>query len=356
MRFPDRVLLLALAAAVAATAAPCPQAVAPAAAAEAQTELEKRAEAIRDSVTAVRFGRKLHALLLADNIKGLWAEFDERARSVAGGFDKFEKAYKTAQEKYGTFRYCLRDGGKQQEGRVLYNAYCVYSKASVPPVVRIAFTPEGKIDGLSIRDEAKPHDSDFADYRCKTELRLPVGGEWTVTAGGRTLEQNYHAALPPECFAVDFTLVKDGAAAINEGTANDFFYSFGQPVLAPAAGKVVWAADGVPDNSPGRPNLDKPVGNAIVIDHGNGEFSMLSHLKQWSVFVRVGQTVAPGDIIAMCGNSGAVGEPHVQYQLMNGPRPEEAECLPAAFVGYEADGQPVERGEPLKGQRVRNPE
>jgi murein DD-endopeptidase MepM/ murein hydrolase activator NlpD len=118
----------------------------------------------------------------------------------------------------------------------------------------------------------------------------------------------------------------------------------------------VWAADGVDDSSPGKTNLAKPYGNTVVIDHGNGEYSVLSRLKRWTVFVRVGQQVASGDTLALVGNSGASGEPHVQYQLQNGPKPQEADCLPAFFVDYVADDQSVARGEPLAGQRVRRQE
>jgi murein DD-endopeptidase MepM/ murein hydrolase activator NlpD len=333
---------------------PTPQpAVKPDPATAPDPNLEKTAAAIRDSSAAVGHGRRQHALLLAGNGKGLWDQFSEPGRAAAGGFGKFEKAFKEGTEEFGDFQYCLRDGGRRQEGRILYNAYCRYSKAPVPLVVRIAFDPDGKISGFSVRNEARPYDSKFENYQPKTELRLPVRGEWLVTAGGRTMEQNYHAVLPDERFALDFAVVKDGNRAVSGGGANDYYYSYGQPVVAPAAGKIAWAADGVADNAPGKTNLNKPYGNALVIDHGNGEFSVLSCLKRWSVFVRVGQDVASGDTLALCGNSGASGEPHVQYQLQNGPKPQAADCLPAVFADYVADDQPVTRGELVSGQRVR---
>ena len=42
------------------------------------------------------------------------------------------------------------------------------------------------------------------------------------------------------------------------------------------------------------------------------------------------------------------------YHLQDGPAFPDAESMPAAFVNYLADGVPVARGEPVKGQRVRN--
>jgi murein DD-endopeptidase MepM/ murein hydrolase activator NlpD len=90
-----------------------------------------------------------------------------------------------------------------------------------------------------------------------------------------------------------------------------------------------------------------------VIDHGNGEFSVLSHLQRDSVRVGVGDRVRAGDAIARCGNSGASTEPHVQYHLQDGPVIGTGLGLPAHFRGYTADGDAVERGEPRRGQFVR---
>ena len=71
-------------------------------------------------------------------------------------------------------------------------------------------------------------------------------------------------------------------------------------------------------------------GNHVVIDHRNGEFSMLAHLKQGSVRVKPGESVKQGQSIAAVGVSGSAEEPHLHYELRNGSG-FDAEGLPSYF-------------------------
>ena len=68
-----------------------------------------------------------------------------------------------------------------------------------------------------------------------------------------------------------------------------------------------------------------------------------------------GDRVKPGQFLGSCGNSGNTSEPHIHYHLQDRPGfdPAHAEGLPAQFRSYLADGKPVERGEPVKGQVIR---
>jgi murein DD-endopeptidase MepM/ murein hydrolase activator NlpD len=71
-------------------------------------------------------------------------------------------------------------------------------------------------------------------------------------------------------------------------------------------------------------------GNYIVIDHGNGEFSQLGHLKNGSVTVRTGDRVRQGQVIAQAGASGTSLFPHLHYQLVTRPG-VDGEGLPPRF-------------------------
>jgi len=60
-------------------------------------------------------------------------------------------------------------------------------------------------------------------------------------------------------------------------------------------------------------------GNTIVIDHGNGYSTAYSHLGK--IYVRKGQIVRRGDIIAQSGNTGLSLAPHLHYEVRhNGMR------------------------------------
>ncbi|HEY0037040.1 MAG TPA: M23 family metallopeptidase, partial [Longimicrobium sp.] len=111
--------------------------------------------------------------------------------------------------------------------------------------------------------------------------------------------------------------------------------------------------DGIADNVPGQMNATQVVGNHLIVDHGTGEYSVLAHLRSGSVAVRTGDRVTRGQRLGECGNSGNSSEPHLHYQLQDGPEMGSSAGLPAQFTDYLADGQPVDRGEPVQGQAIR---
>lgn len=306
-----------------------------------------------DSSAALAKARALHEAIRSSDVPRLWREFDPRMRAAFGDEAGFDKALQQIRSQVGRLSDCVRDEVKKESGLLVYTAYCRFDNTATPLVLLIAFDREGAIAGLWVKPEAKAYQSPYLSYESRTRLRLPFYGEWTVFWGGRTLEQNYHAVTADQRFAYDLLITKQGSSHVGDGAHNTDYYAFGSPILAPAAGKVAWVEDGVPDNYPGRMNPARPVGNCVVLDHGQGEFSLFAHLKNGSVRVKPGQEVAQDDTLGLCGNSGNSSEPHLHYHLQNGPTPLRAEGLPAPFVDFVADGKAVERGEPVKGQRIR---
>lgn len=242
-------------------------------------------------------------------------------------------------------------------GMTVYVRTARFSAAPMELDVTVVTDSAGMIHGFGVRPAParEPAASQYLDYETKTALRLPFTGEWYVFWGGRTLEQNYHSAHPSQRFAYDIVIRRDGSSHQGDGTALEQYYCWGQPVVAPGAGTVTTAFDTLPDEAIGSMDPANPAGNHVIIDHGNGEFSLLAHLRQGSVPVEVGARVEPGQKIGECGNSGNTTEPHLHYHLQDGPVFGRAESMPAFFNGYVADGQPVQRGEPLKGQTIRQP-
>jgi murein DD-endopeptidase MepM/ murein hydrolase activator NlpD len=220
------------------------------------------------------------------------------------------------------------------------------------------FTQGGRISGAWVGPSPTPAATPYEAYSTKTPLRLPFGrpegGGWYVSWGGRDAIHNYHVIAADQRFAYDFLLTRGGDFAKAGGRRNEDHYCWNQPVLAPAAGRIVSAVGGLPDNpAPGQktPGVAPP-GNHVVIDHGNGEHSLLAHFRHGTLRVRVGQRVAAGQVLGLCGNSGNSSQPHVHYHLQTGGKFGEGLGLPAFFNGYEADGVLVPRGEPQRGQVV----
>lgn len=147
-------------------------------------------------------------------------------------------------------------------------------------------------------------------------LRLPLdpGVWWVVQGGGRWL--NHHHAVPPQRWAVDLVKLRpDGTRAAGPRGDREVgaYAAYGARLYAPCGGTVVRAADGWPDQAPGRAVFAPPAGNHVVIDTGR-ERVLLAHLRPGTVRVKAGDRVAAGDLIGEVGNSGNSTEPHLHLQ------------------------------------------
>jgi len=220
--------------------------------------------------------------------------------------------------------------------------------------------------GNNTSDNEKEAPSRFLDYQTKTDLQFPIKGETLIFWGGRTIKENYHASTRDQRFALDIVALEKGHPVINlnevneediktyngDESKNENYYIFGREIVATGIGTIVSTRNNVVDNIPGEENENVPEGNNVVIDHGNGEFSMFAHLKYHSVVVHKGDNVTPGDVLGLCGNSGSSSEPHLHYHLQNTKEWLNAEGLPAQFQNYIANGNFVNRGEPVRGQII----
>jgi murein DD-endopeptidase MepM/ murein hydrolase activator NlpD len=94
----------------------------------------------------------------------------------------------------------------------------------------------------------------------------------------------------------------------------DFASPAGAIIRAPAAGRVVLVA---------------PLyftGNTVVIDHGEGLYSILAHLQRASV--REGQDVMRGETIGLVGATGRATGPHLHWSVrLGGSRVDPASVL-----------------------------
>jgi murein DD-endopeptidase MepM/ murein hydrolase activator NlpD len=267
-----------------------------------------------------------------------------------------EKLRKTFEEtitpQIGAFQRVIEAKRSSQNGFEIVELKTQYEKAICN--VRIIFDSEKKVAGLFVRPiEAAP--TRLANYTTKTTLRLPFDGEWFVFWGGRTREQNYHVVTADQRFAYDLVIMRDGSTHHGNEKLNTNYYCWDSPIHTPADGVVTEAVDGIADNIPGVMNPGAPAGNHLVIDHRNGEFSLLAHFRNGTVVPKAGDKVKRGMVIGRCGNSGNSSEPHLHYHLQNGPHFGQGEGLPAQFTDYVADGKETARGEPTRGQKISNP-
>jgi|LSQX01.1.fsa_nt_gb murein DD-endopeptidase MepM/ murein hydrolase activator NlpD len=298
-------------------------------------------------------GRDLTEIFLDGDLEELWESFTPELQQAFGFFAAFQIFYEQVMT-LGTTWEAVYEEVFPHEGWLVYQGVRRIPEDELYMVFQWAYDDAGTIGGLQIFPLQQEAPSEFLDYETKTDLRLPFAGEWYVFWGGRSIEQNYHATDRSQRFAYDFVVVQGDTTFANTGVSNEDYYAFGLPIYAPGDGVVVAVQDGIPDNQPSFMNADQPLGNYVILDHENGEFSFLAHLKQNSVVVKPGDVVRQNDLLGLCGNSGNSSEPHLHYHLQDTAEYAQGQGLPVQFNSYLADGDFVMRGEPVQGDRVEN--
>jgi murein DD-endopeptidase MepM/ murein hydrolase activator NlpD len=308
---------------------------------------------VGDAAAAAKdLGRRYTEWFYAGEMDRLWQRFSPEMRKLFASAEQVRAFRQQVLVQVGQEQEVLDERVTSEGGNQIYVRTARFSGTPQPIVVTWGLAGDGAILGFSVRPQPHEAGSDYLSYRTKTPLHLPFHDAWTVFWGGRTLADNYHAMARDQRFAYDFVVRREGTTHAGDGSANSQYFCYGQPILAPGPGKVVEAVDGIADNRPSEMNAHQPLGNHVVIDHGNGEFSFLAHLQPGSVAVRAGAAVKTGDTLGRCGNSGNSSEPHLHYHLQTTPRFADGAGLPAQFLDYRDDGKPVARGEPMRGHVI----
>lgn len=209
------------------------------------------------------------------------------------------------------------------------------------------------------------------EHRSPNEYHFPLAGTWYV--GAAPSLHSHHRWATNQEFALDLVaLGGDGGTHKGQGSRLDDYYGYGKDVLAVADGVVVEA---VADATEGNEGLRQPgestedydkrsamaqnellakspkaiAGNYVILRHEGGEHSHYVHLKQGSVKVKAGDTVKRGQVIGQLGHTGNSTEPHLHFQLTDGPDPLYSRGLPIVFKntsveGLGLDGRPLQSG------------
>lgn len=122
---------------------------------------------------------------------------------------------------------------------------------------------------------------------------------------------------------------------------------YGTRVLAPCAGEVVLAVDGLPDMQVPEMDREHMAGNHVMLRCEQADV-LLAHFSPGSVRVRSGMAVAVGVWLGSVGNSGNTGEPHLHIHAQrpgSAGAPMGGDPLPILFGGHF----------PVRGERIGQP-
>lgn len=197
---------------------------------------------------------------------------------------------------------------------------------------------DGKVLGMKLTEPPPPAPP---VAKSTIPLGLPFKAPFFVFWGGDRLEINQHVTHASQRRAADISMVDaDGKSHRDDGKKNGDYFVYGQEVLAVADGNVVTAIDGVPENEPGTMNPYIVPGNLVILKHGDALYSAYAHLQPGKLRVKEGTKVKRGQVLGLAGNSGNSSEPHLHFQLQDGPRFEKSWGVEPVFanVPVKRDG------------------
>lgn len=166
------------------------------------------------------------------------------------------------------------------------------------------------------RPDYKPFLRKWLAYRDRIQspwsFPLPVSGEWKVAPDTTGHHRIKHGAA----YAFDLTREENGRTFAGRGARLEDHYAWGCEILAQADGVVVQVEDKFADLPPGRVGGFSEA-NAVIVDYGGGVRGLYAHCQQGSARVKKGDRVTAGQVLALVGNSGASGVPHLHFTLMD---------------------------------------
>lgn len=296
---------------------------------------------------------------------------EDLTRIAAGG----PKLQKSGMLQAIAFQFC--GSGLIADGMALAGPALAPGEAMLMSQQPFAF--RGSRDALLVRAHMRTEGRDLSvsgtirieSAVAKTRFAFPLKGRW-FAAVGPTMHTGHRWVLPEE-FAYDIArLGQDDLTHRGSGARFEDYYAYGAPVIAAADGVVTKAMDDQPENPAALRRsgeslenygarvqliqdalLAKGVsgiaGNYVMIDHGNSEYSLYAHLKPGSVRVKVGDRVTAGTPLGKLGSSGNSTEPHLHFQVCDGPDALACAGIPVEFqnvtLPFADYARPVQSGD-----------
>jgi hypothetical protein len=189
---------------------------------------------------------------------------------------------------------------------------------SIAAVIYLGLGVVAVQQAMAALDSRAPSSGDIVD------LAFPLkNGTYLLLNGGINLSTNAHlktldTSIPRfhawrgQSYGLDIIKI-DGFGLRIQGVqpSNPKLYQiYGAKVLAPCAGEVIVAIDGLPDMRVPETDRANMAGNHLILRCSTADV-LLGHFQPGSLQVSIGQRVNTGDQLARVGNSGNSDEPHL---------------------------------------------
>lgn len=191
------------------------------------------------------------------------------------------------------------------------------------------------------------------NHKSKNQYYFPLKGTWAAYGAPSLISHHRWGSIQE--FAFDFVKFgANGTTHAGDGSKLTDYYAYGAPVYAIGSGKVVSVYNEATESDQ---NLRQPnetaeayfarsaglqqellakgfsyvMGNQVIIEHDNAEYSYYLHLQTGSLKVKVGDSVKIGEQIAALGHSGNSTEPHLHFHVTDGPDLAYSRSIPVSF-------------------------
>ena len=265
----------------------------------------------------------------------------------AGALDLYNFQFRTKERKTAGMALATSEKLVPSESILMFHQYLTVQ--GKPDTVRImvhALTEDGSKVSAS-------HHLDVSTKPQKSDFIFPLEGDWYIAVGPDA--RGHHRWNVASEFALDIVRLGESSTPFSGPTGkNTSYFAYGTPVRAVADGVIVgMKSDVLEDESLLRQTgesteaheerssaaqtqlllqgADGIAGNYVVIKHKGGIYSQYAHLRPGSLRVKIGDRVAQGDIIGEVGNSGNSSEPHLHFQVTDGPDVLYSRGLPITF-------------------------
>jgi hypothetical protein len=301
---------------------------------------------------------------------GLAASFLTHPQPVRGTDGRFHIAYElvltdTVQFPLDVKRVEVRDGKSHRvlrsvDGPALssrMNSIAGATTGVTPPDTTLLSPSGSAVVWLDVRVRRKAHLPDVLQHRVVASTRPPPGeqslrfssrigrvslrarkpvelgppargGIWVADEGCCDKDTHHRRGLlvvngnevVPQRFAIDWMrLDRKHRAWVGDPARLSSYRSYGQRLIAVAAGKVIFAADGRPNqpppDNPTPPSVPELPGNRVILRVRPGIYLTYAHMVPGSVRVHVGERVRRGQAVGRLGNSGNSATPHLHLQV-----------------------------------------
>jgi hypothetical protein len=332
----------------------------------------------------------------APQFTGLAASFLTRPQPVRGTDGRFHIAYElmltnAVQFPLGVNRVEIRDGKTHRvllslHGHALssrMNSIAGATTGKKPPDTTLLSPSGSAVVWLDVRVRRKADPPDVLQHRVVASTRPPPGeqsmrfssrigrvplrarepvelgppargGIWVADEGCCDKDTHHRRGLlavngnevVPQRFAIDWMrLDRKHRAWVGDPARLSSYRSYGQRLIAVAAGKVIFAADGRPNqpppNDPTAPSVPELPGNRVILRVGPGIYVTYAHMVPGSVRVHDGERVRRGQAVGRLGNSGNSATPHLHLQVQI-TRSFLSDGLPFVFDRFQLLGQITE--------------